>query len=203
MLRSVPQLTATENCFDGFCSQLVLDLILSAGGNVSAPMQSISAKMTTPRDFFEKILKPSYEAWVSDPLTEWKEKAAVSNADTMAERVFRYWKSRNASQIAGATDPSKYRTHLRENVCADFGLVWDIHDGHKHMVLSRANRQVTTSDQTGVRKMGYGQGRYGEGAYGGTDQIIVELDDGSTRALTAVMSNVMKMWEQILKRMGL
>ena len=30
MLRSVSQLTATENCFDGFRSQLVLDLILSA-----------------------------------------------------------------------------------------------------------------------------------------------------------------------------
>jgi len=159
--------------------------------------------MTTPRDFFETILEPCYRAWLSDPLTEWKAKAAVSNADTMAERVFHYWKSRDTSQIAGATVPSKYRTYLRENVCSDFGLVWDIHDGHKHMVLSRSNRQVTRSDQTGVRKMGYGQGRYGEGAYGGTAQIIVELNDGSTRALSTIMSNVMDMWVRLLQRMGL
>jgi hypothetical protein len=72
---------------------------------------------------------------VADPLTEWKAKAATSNADTMAERLFVYWDSKDQSQVAGAKIVRQYRTHLRENVCPDFGLVWDVHDGHKHMTL--------------------------------------------------------------------
>lgn len=38
----------------------------------------------------------AYADWPADPLTEWKAKAAVSNADIMAERVFHYWQSRTA-----------------------------------------------------------------------------------------------------------
>ena len=128
-----------------------------------------------PRDFFENIVKPSYDAWLADPLTEWKAKAPTSNADTMAERVFRYWNNKDLSQIAGARTPRQYRTHLRQNVCADFGLVWDVHDGYKHMTRNRDNRQITNAWQTGVAKMGYGQGGCGEGVFGGGDQIVIEL----------------------------
>jgi hypothetical protein len=114
----------------------------------------------------------------------------VSNADTMAERVFTYWEKRDKTQVAGAKPASQYRSHLRENVCADFGLVWDVHDGHKHVVLGRANREVTTSEQTGVGQLGYGEGGFGEGAFGGSVQIIVQLHSGSKRALSGIMMNV-------------
>lgn len=160
-------------------------------------------QMPNPRDFFERIVRPSYEEWLSDPLSEWKAKAAVANADTMAERLFAYWHSRDPGQVAGATSASKYRSYLRESVCSDFGLVWDVHDGHKHMTLSRANREVSTSDQTGVGRMGFGEGGFGEGDYGGDDQIVIQLDDGSKRVLSAVMLAVMKMWETTLATMKL
>ena len=59
--------------------------------------------MPTPRTFFDTILKPSYEAWASDPLETWKAKAAASNADTMAERVFHHWDQNDRSKISGVT----------------------------------------------------------------------------------------------------
>jgi len=159
--------------------------------------------MATPREFFDGIVKPSYEAWLSDPLIEWKAKTAVSNADILAERLFVYWETRDVTQVAGATSASKYRTHLRQNVCSDFGLIWDVHDGHKHAALDRPNRQVTTADQTGVARMGFGEGGFGEGNYGGSPQIVVQLDDGSKRPLSAIMQNVMAMWDGVLGAMGL
>ena len=51
--------------------------------------------MSNPRDFFENSVKPSYQAWLDDPLTEWKAKAATSNADTMAERICKYWNEKD------------------------------------------------------------------------------------------------------------
>ena len=85
----------------------------------------------------------------------------------------------------------------------DFDLVWDIHDGHKHMTLDRKPRRITSADQTDISKLGYGEGGYGEGTFGGGDQIVVTLDDGSKRALTGVMRNVMAMWEATLTAMKL
>jgi hypothetical protein len=46
-----------------------------------------------PRRFFETMVKPAYEDWQSDPQTEWKAKAAVANADILAERLVEYWKA--------------------------------------------------------------------------------------------------------------
>ena len=92
---------------------------------------------------------------------------------------------------------------MRENVCPDFGLVWDVHDGHKHVTLNRGNRQVTSAAQTGVARTRYGQGGYGKGVYGGGAQIVIDLDDGSKRFLSEVMQNVMKMWSNLLAEMGL
>jgi hypothetical protein len=159
--------------------------------------------MSNPRDFFENSVKPSYQTWLSDPLTEWKAKTAISNADIMAERIWKYWIEKDQTRLAGAKTASRYRIYLRENVCPDFGLVWDLHDGHKHVTLDRANRQVTSAAQTGVARMGYGQGGYGQGIYGGSDQIVIDLDDGSKRFLSEVMQNVMEMWSKLLADMGL
>jgi hypothetical protein len=55
-----------------------------------------------PRDFFENMLKPSYDEWLLEPLVEWKAKAVVANANILAERLFRYWATRNRTQVAGA-----------------------------------------------------------------------------------------------------
>ena len=160
-------------------------------------------RMPNPRTFFfEKIVKPSYEEWLSDPLSEWKAKAATSNADTLAERVFAYWSTRDRTQVAGATSASKYRSHLREKVCSDFGLVWDVHDGHKHVTISRATVRSVLPNKPALGN-GAGEGAFGEGVYGGGDQMVIRLDNGSKRALSAVMLNVMAMWEDTLAPMGL
>jgi hypothetical protein len=87
--------------------------------------------------------------------------------------------------------------------CEDFGLVRDIADAHKHVVIDRASRKITGSDQTQTGTIGYGQGGYGEGVYGGADQLVVTLDDGSKRALSGVMQNVIAMWQRILHQHSL
>ena len=43
----------------------------------------------------------------------------------------------------------------------------------------------------------------GERVYGGSEQLVVTLDDGSKRPLSAIMRNVMAMWERVLAEMSL
>jgi len=78
---------------------------------------------------------------------------------------------------------------LRDHVCEDFGLIWDVHEGYKHVVLSRVNRRR--------------EGIYGEAVLGRTEQIVIELDDKSQRAFSGVMQNVMEMWRKQLADTGL
>jgi hypothetical protein len=83
------------------------------------------------------MVKPAYEDWQSDPLTEWKAQAAVANGDLLAERLVEYWKAlKNLTLIAGRGTAYKYRSYLR-GLWPEFGLVWDVHDGTKHFALDR------------------------------------------------------------------
>lgn len=103
----------------------------------------------------------------------------------------------------GTPNEGQYRNELAARECQDFGLLRDVAEAHKHVELNRSSRRLTRSDQTAKGGMGYGQGGYGEGVYGGGPQLVVTLDDGSKRALSAIMKNVVEMWERLLARWSL
>ena len=150
-----------------------------------------------PRDFFNNHLKPNYRDWLNLPLDERLAKNAVSDANNMAARIFNFWNANDISKIGDVLDEGAYRNYLSSK-CPDFGLVRDIADAHKHVELNRSTRRVTRSDQTQSGTMGWGEGGFGEGRFGGVEQLVITLDDGSKRPLTAVMGNVINMWEQLL-----
>jgi len=156
-----------------------------------------------PRKFFEGHVKPNYNDWLAAPLDERLAKNAVADVNNMAARVFDHWRSQGAAQVFGVKNEGEYRNALAAKECGDFGLVRDVAEAHKHVILDRKSRRLTRSDQTGVAQMGYGEGGYGEGAYGCGDQLVVELDDGTKRALTAIMGNAMDMWERLLNSWGM
>ena len=156
-----------------------------------------------PRDFFERHVKPNYALWQATLLEEHLAKNAVAEANNMAAHVFHYWKNRDRSEVYGARSEAEYRDELaKPERTPDFGLVRDVADGHKHVELTRPSR-VTRSDQTQTGSLAWGQGGFGEGVYGGGPQLVITLDDGSKRALSAVMKNVMEMWKQLLVQMEL
>ena len=173
-----------------------------------------------PRVFFNTILKPSFDRFVGEAKTEWLCKAAVANADTMAERMFWFWdfnakdetapadaREQSRRAVYGCVRVSGYRTYLASNVCADFQLVWDIHDAHKHVELNRENRVVTRADQTGTVPMTWENLKLpwsrADFSWDDTDVIFVTRDNGEMATVTGVLRNVMAMWEAELSRTSL
>lgn len=154
------------------------------------------------RLFFDQHVKPNYEDWLASPLNERLAKNAVAEANNMAARAYHYWQTQKPDHIYGARDESRYRDELAKRECPDFALLRDVAEAHKHFHLSRQRRQITRADQTGPGAVGWGEGGWGEGVYGGGPQLIVALDDGKKRPLTAIMASVIKMWEQLLTRWG-
>jgi len=157
---------------------------------------------STPRNFFDRIVLPSYKDWRNEPLAEHRAKSAVHHLNVMAERMFNHF-GKNSEQVYGAPTVGLYRKHLAAHECPNFQLVWDVDDAHKHVVLNRASRQVTRHDQSGVRSTGWGESGFGEGPFGGADRMVVELDNGSLLDLDVILEDVIQMWVRLFDRVGL
>jgi hypothetical protein len=80
---------------------------------------------------------------------------------------------------------------------ADLELCGDVADALKHAILTRNldARQIRENDAVLALSTGYGKLSFGEGKYGGTQQVIVLADSGE-RALSSVLQNVIDAWRR-------
>lgn len=84
-----------------------------------------------------------------------------------------------------------------ENVVDDVGLLADVADVLEHAVLTHRadDRQVSANEAVPVAATGYGGGRFGQGKFGGAEQVLIQSTAGS-RALSAVFQNVLDAWRR-------
>lgn len=90
--------------------------------------------------------------------------------------------------------------NLRQGPSKDMDLLHDLQDAIKHVELKPRSvpRQVTSDSATVAAQTGYGRLPYGEGKYGGAEQLVVTLANGEQRALSAVLQNVVDAWRSAL-----
>jgi hypothetical protein len=92
-------------------------------------------------------------------------------------------------------------TFLRStNKVADIALLRATADAFKHNHLNRANAMVTGSDAIIASATGYSMLYYGEGKYGGAEQVIVTAKDNTQRALSSILQNAADAWRRYLGR---
>lgn len=80
---------------------------------------------------------------------------------------------------------------------ADVRLLRDVANAFKH---HRPDRKTTVQVSTDVVPIGsgWGQMRWGEGKYGGAEQVVITMQDGDKRALSSVLQNVFDAWMTLL-----
>ena len=160
---------------------------------------------TPPPRFFELFVLRAYKDWLASPADQYLAKMAVTQADVMAERVWDYFHASDPSMISNAKSARAFRTHLVANECPNFQLVWDVHDAHKHVHLTtRSDRQVSSSEQTRKSRIGgaLGSAPFGAAPIGSSiEEIVISLDDGTSRRLSTVLNDVIAMWDRIVRTM--
>lgn len=133
----------------------------------------------------EEVVKPALEAARDDDLCMWKLMSVVALADMLAAYIFEATKHQ-----VSAKDDSAFRHELgKEN--ADFELLFHVAKAHKHVRLTRGDSRVSGADATKVATLGWGMGNYGEGPYGGGEQIVVTDKLGSNRNLFALIESAL------------
>jgi hypothetical protein len=80
----------------------------------------------------------------------------------------------------------------------DVALLRDVADAFKHYKLDRPSATVSGADAIVTLGTGWGKLRWGEGKWGGIEQVIVERKDGDQRALSSILQNVFDAWLKLL-----
>ena len=125
--------------------------------------------------------------------------AATFYAHHFAEIVLRarpFWLPRNITKAKEIRHWLNARcTMLRtEEPISDVYLLGDVANALKHAILTQfPGRDVHENDEVLVVASGYGQLRFGEGKFGGVEQVLVLAKSG-TRVLSSVLQNVIDAW---------
>ena len=93
---------------------------------------------------------------------------------------------------------AKVRDFLQAKGAVDLTILGDAADSLKHAVLTYPlPRQVEEAGQVLVVGRGYGVGRYGEGKFGGGEQVWI-LARAGPRPLTLLLRGISAVWEGVL-----
>ena len=160
--------------------------------------------MKTPRDFFEKIVKPSYQDWRDKPLAEHRARALFSFANDMAEWMYHHLRLKKKF---GERGEGRYREELHRTD-PDFGLLKDIANGTKHVWVTRRNPMISNAGQTGQGALTWDKSgdTWEDADYTWEetgDLLITTTDSGEQRSLFSIAKNVMLVWERLLNENGL
>jgi hypothetical protein len=71
-------------------------------------------------------------------------------------------------------------------------------DAFKHHRPDRSSATVLVSTDVVPIGSGWGQMRWGEGKFGGAEQVVITTKDDDKRALSSVLQNVFDAWMTLL-----
>lgn len=157
----------------------------------------MSSQNTLAHEFFELHVMPNFRDWQGQSADLRLAMNAVMAIYHMSDHYFHSFSASESSRVFATSSPGRFRAAMaKRDSC--FAIIRDVAEAHKHMMLNRAPRVVTSSNQTQVGSTGYGEAGYGTGPYGGGPSIVIELDDGSKQHLSYVVDQVRQLWLSML-----
>ncbi|AWN35678.1 hypothetical protein [Methylobacterium radiodurans] len=125
-------------------------------------------------------------AWAEQPRPSWMP-ANLAGLDRLRD----WLQANHCKMLRGIAQPD------------DVHLLGDVADAFKHAVLTqgrRVPRRITSAAATVTSSTGFGKMAWGEGKFGGVEQVIVTLNDGTERALSCILQNVVDAWRAAMGR---
>jgi hypothetical protein len=156
-----------------------------------------STTSSSARAFFEDDVKPTAAAWRASPTELRLAKHTAISLNQLADYFFHDFHNDAPHRVFREISVSGFRRELGVRF-PNFTLIRDVAEAHKHVELNRSDRVLTSTDQTTVGSLGYGEAEFGIGTYGGAPEVVIELDSGGRRHFSAAIADVEKMWESLL-----
>jgi hypothetical protein len=149
--------------------------------------------MTPVRQFYELHFLGNYDDWKAAPLDKRRAMNLALSANQLADWVLADRMAQAPHLVSAWKTPRAFRDWLTSR-CPDFGLVWDVADGHKHMRLTKPERDKPVQEFAGA----FDVGAFDQSAFD-TNHLAIVLHDGTARRLPVVFRSVSEMWARLLK----
>jgi hypothetical protein len=158
--------------------------------------------MMTPRDFLEQIVRPNLSEFDADRSDLRRALNALASVDALAAHMFVWLEANTPTAVSGIGDDSHYRTQLAQR-STDFSLARDTAKAQKHVKLTKHNPQVSSASQMKSRRVGYGEGGWGDSPWGGGTVVAIELDDGSLAIAGPTLARALAFLEHEMTTQGI
>jgi hypothetical protein len=150
----------------------------------------------TPRDTFNTFVSPAAADCQSDPGATHRAVSALCHIDALAEEVW------HATKRPEGSVP-RYRNSLQEK-CVELGYAWDVHDIHKHGLLTRTST-LPNNERPQVVRIGqaFQSNVFQNDVFqvGRTD-VVLRLRDGTAVRALDVIQKCVQWWDAELLRLG-
>jgi hypothetical protein len=156
----------------------------------------------TPRQFLEVVVLPNVDEFHTHFADLRLAYNAISAVDALAAHLYDWVKTHAPSTVISITDDTLFRAELAKRD-QDFALLRDIAKAQKHVHLTRGTPQVTRANQITARPIGFGEGSFGSGRYGGPEQIVVDISPHNFAYVEAVVDESLTFLEREMQRLGI
>lgn len=157
----------------------------------------------TPCEYLDGIVRPNIDDFRSNYGSLRHAHNAISAMDALAAHIFFYRKDKELLNTGDSTmSDSQYREKLA--LCnKDFELVRDIAKAQKHVRLERGKPRVKEATQIRPQSIGWGEGPWGEGRYGGVEQVVVNIGNDSFSFVESIVENSLTFLEGHMRELGI
>ncbi|MGA7791775.1 MAG: hypothetical protein WCA19_01970 [Candidatus Acidiferrales bacterium] len=154
----------------------------------------------TPREYLENVVRPNIADLHNQSDSVRLACNAIATVDALAAYIFYWCHAWAPSEITGLKDDTDYRATLAQRN-PDFLLLRDTAKAQKHVRLTRGKRHVTKAEQMSSRAIGWGEGPYGEGRFGGPPQVVIDTDDGNLCYVESLVDSALGFLESEMARL--
>lgn len=153
-----------------------------------------------PREFYNQVVAKNIDDFHADYASERFAFNAIASVDALAAHLWS-WCVANAPAEAGLGDDTAYRAMLAGRH-PDFGLLRDVAKAQKHVRLTRGNPKVNNASQAVSRGVGFGEGGFGLGRFGGPEQVVVDDNNGDMHYVEHLVDDVVEFLLAEMNRVG-
>jgi hypothetical protein len=153
----------------------------------------------TPNEFLDNVVRPNVAAFHQDYASLRHAFNAIASVDALAAHLFVWCKANKPAESYGANNDIDYRYKLA-SLCPAFALLRDIAKAQKHVHLTQGKPQITHEHQVTSRPVGFGEGGWGCGRWGGPPQVVVDIAAGELAYLEEVVDKALAFIEGEMQR---
>ena len=138
-------------------------------------MEVAPSPLSDPRVFLRVVVRPNIAEWSASYSDLRLALNAIHSVDAFSAHVFWWGKNGHAASLSNTKDDTAYRAELASR-SEDFRLLRDVAKAIKHVNLTKFTPLIAEANQLSVSAVGYGEGAFGEGRFGGPPQVVVRSD---------------------------